>query len=630
MLERMRESSRSGLTMVLFAIIIVVFAISFGAPMDGCQQSSGPQRAATVAGTEVMTDEVRIIYARYGGRDRNLSEQQLAEDRAKALKALVIIHLLADEARKIGLRVGEDELLEYIKDPLRNAELAGILGGRTGIYQRYVLNQLRVSEVRYQEYKKTELLARKYLDLAEMQVGVLPGEIEDLDKLRNTKVNLEYVKLSPATLRDRLEPTEDELAAYVEANADKIKKAYEDKKEDYSEPAQVRIRRVYIIKPGGDASDEEKAKKAEKFAQAKKRILENKEDFGAVAKELSEDFAKDKEGLMDWTALENMDQNIAKALEGAKQGDVKELETDFAYMVVKLEGRKEAKVTPLEEVQSEIAKGMLRDEKVDELIQEMADQLKAKVAEKGNLKDAVEALKAEASSPEDAEGAEGEGDATADAAEGDAPAEEKQPSIWEAVTVRDTGLFSLEGQDLSKLFGGQLPPGVSLGMGDWDRIPGIGKSPQVALDAFKLTEAKPTSDKIYNVEGARVLIRLKERQEPEAPEGDEAKKQQLEYYGELRQKRLRPLAGNWQNLFLVPGDDFGPWLEKIYADAVKSGRVTFNADRVPMAKVLRDKSPIATATAPAKPGAKKDGAKEDAPAAGGEAAAGEDKKGEEK
>ena len=56
MLERMRESSRSGLTMVIFAIIIVVFAISFGAPMDGCQKTSGPQRAATVDGDAVMTD----------------------------------------------------------------------------------------------------------------------------------------------------------------------------------------------------------------------------------------------------------------------------------------------------------------------------------------------------------------------------------------------------------------------------------------------------------------------------------------------------------------------------------------------------------------------------------------------
>ena len=88
MLDRMRESSKSGLTMIVFAIIMVVFAISFGAPMDGCQAKSGPQYVATAAGHDIESDELGIMYNRWGGsRDRDTDENQQKTDRAKALKA---------------------------------------------------------------------------------------------------------------------------------------------------------------------------------------------------------------------------------------------------------------------------------------------------------------------------------------------------------------------------------------------------------------------------------------------------------------------------------------------------------------------------------------------------------------
>ena len=79
-------------------------------------------------------------------------------------------------------------------------------------------------------------------------------------------------------------------------------------------------------------------------------------------------------------------------------------------------------------------------------------------------------------------------------------------NLWDTVSVQETGLFSLEGQDLSALFGGRLPPGVELPMGEWDRIPGIGKSKEIALEAFKLTkEGALSTQNPYEVDGARCL-----------------------------------------------------------------------------------------------------------------------------
>ena len=77
-------------------------------------------------------------------------------------------------------------------------------------------------------------------------------------------------------------------------------------------------------------------------------------------------------------------------------------------------------------------------------------------------------------------------------------------------------------------------------------------------------------------------------------------------------KRLGQLAQGSQSLFLRPTDSYGPWIDKMYEEAIKTNRVTFN-DRVDMAKILRDDSPLAGLTgAGAGAGAKADDKKADA------------------
>ena len=156
MLEQMREGSKNGLTMVIFVIIGVVFAISFGAPMDGCQQQSqGPKYLASANGTDVTTKDVQIILNKY--QTRNMSDDELTMERSKALKAAILIHLLADEARNLGLRVSEEEFKAYMVDALQNADFRqvystdnGKLNG--GMYRNYIENQLRVTMMDYEAF----------------------------------------------------------------------------------------------------------------------------------------------------------------------------------------------------------------------------------------------------------------------------------------------------------------------------------------------------------------------------------------------------------------------------------------------------------------------------------------------
>ena len=208
----------------------------------------------------------------------------------------------------------------------------------------------------YEDFKREEILARKYLDLAEMQVGAFPGAVDELRVLRETKVDLEFIKLTPGALAAGIEVTDADALAWADANADALKKAYDAKSAVYKKPARYNVRRLFMPKPGANATEAQAKKLENAIGLAKKRIVEDKEDFVAVTAELAPEYDKESKGAMGWKTEENLDADIFKALDGAKVNDIKEVDTDGAYMFVRLEGKEEATTTPLADVRLEIGR----------------------------------------------------------------------------------------------------------------------------------------------------------------------------------------------------------------------------------------------------------------------------------
>ncbi len=573
MLQDIRQSSKNGWTYIMVGVLIVVFAVFFGAPLDSCGGSQGRKVVAKVGSTDIYDDDVNLIFNRYFGNRRGTDESQVIQQQATSLRALVYIHLLAERAEAAGIRVEEDEFQAYIKDRFQNIEFMyayGQSGKFDGpFYKAYVQNQLRVSIPKYEEFKRRELLARKYLATVEMQFQPLPSEIEALHQLRNTKVDLEFAKFEKAPIQESVPVTEADVDAYLASNAADIKKHYDTNKAEYSTPEQLLVRRIFILKPAESEGPDKVAEAVEKWDKVKERV--KTEDFATVAGEMTEDYAKEKQGLMDWTSIDNMDQNIAKALRGKDKGTVEEVETQFAFMMVKLEDTKPAKVTPLAEVQKDIAEQLLQEKKVDEVVLKLTNELRAKMATAKSLEEAVNQLKEE-----------------------NAPEGEDATNIWDAVTVSKTGLFNLEGQDLAAMFGAQIP---GLGRSPWDRVPAIGKSAEIAKTAFELTKEKPMSQKVYSVGGAQYMIRLADRQDP-TPEKLEEDRAKLE--AEIRGQKVTASLGAWPALFAAPQDNYGPWFDVMFDEALDKKQVKFfkkNYAAVPL--LIDEEEPVEDPTKPA-------------------------------
>ncbi len=580
MLEQLRRSTQSGYSYFLVAAVIIIFAFFFAMPRSSCSANNRNSNhfLASVAGDDVYSGNVNVIYNQvYGTRERG-DDAKIQHQKALALKAYLMIDLLAHKAREAGLRVSDQEFHNYMKDPFRNPEFLGAYGQSGSwdglYYKRYVQNLLRVSLPEYERFKRNEMLARKYLTMVEMQVNVLPQQIDHAEKIRNTKINLDFVKFDPAKLADFVQISDADVAQYEAKHAKDIQTYYDAHKKDYGTPAQMKVRRIYLEK-GKKGPDGKSAE--ERFKLAKKRI-DGGESFATVAGDIN-DALKAQQGLMDMTPVDNMNQDIVKALAGAKVGDVREVKTDSDMMLVKLLAKKDAVQKSLADVRDDVARKLLQKDRADALIDNLSKQLITKAQQEGTLKKALAALKPNA--------------------DDEANANNPPKSAWSAVEVEQTGDFTLEGKDMSAMFGGQLPPGLSLGRTPWDRIPKIGQSRRLAVDAFsKLTDKKPLADKPYVVDNAKVVVELeskttadeaansakakKDDTKKDDASGDEdeltpAQKHQ-QFVQEIRGKEARDLVGQWQRLFrrrtrFGPSltMDYGPWLEKQYENAVKKG-----------------------------------------------------------
>lgn len=578
MLNDIRQTSKNGATYIMVAILVVVFSVYFGAPQSSCGGTATGQRVASVGGEDIFAEDVNIVLNRSFGGQRAKDDAELLRQQAASMRAIVMIYLLADKAEAAGIRVGDEELISYIKNPSANPEFLWAYGQNGKFdgpfYKNYVQYQLRVNLAKYETYKKKELLAFKYLTLAQNQYTAMPWELEEMNTLKNTKVDLEYINLDPTKLAESMTLADAEIDAFIAEKTAEIAANYNANKAKYEDPAQIRLRRIFILRPAAEEGDDKVEAASKKWEDAKARVA--KEDFATVAGEITEDYAKEKQGLMEWSTLENMDQNIAKAVKDAKVGDVKEVVTDFAYILVKVEELKEAKVTPLADVQREIAKTMLQNQRVDTEIKGMVAQLVEASKTADSLQAAVDSLK-----PVAVEG------------------QEPTPSVWDAVTVASTGKFTMEGEDYAAALGLSIP-----GLGrPWDSAPGIGPNPQLVVDAFKLTKENAFNGKVYDVGAGKVLIRLKEREEatPETLKENEAL-----YTAQIRERKMRSQLGPWESIFFRPVDPFnqlvtkyGPVLEGMFKAALDDKTLILENSYAPAQMVKDSTNPPAVEVVPA-------------------------------
>ncbi|HEX16597.1 MAG TPA: hypothetical protein ENF44_05695 [Deltaproteobacteria bacterium] len=387
MLRYMRTHAASWGIKIILGLIIVVF-IFWGV---GRIESKKKTVVAQVGKRYITIAEFDRAYREALDFYRNLFGEALTPQRLRELKVgkevlsrLIRSSLLLQEAEKWGLRVSTDELRELIinspvfqRDGRFDRGLYLSFLRRRGVepaefeegLRRQILMeraQRALSEgVFLSNRDLKELFSRVYEEL-ELEFVLVPfkegdgGPIAEGELLRYfsehqeefrlpEKVRIAYLRCSPQEVMDEVGVTDQEVEDYYERNP-----------EAFRIPPMVKIRHIFIRVSKGK---EEAKKRAEELL---KRIKAG-EDFGALAKEYSEDpLSAARGGDLGYISREGLDPEFARTVFSMKKGEIKIVRSAHGYHLVEVQDVKEGHLRPLEEVRDQIVR-RLRLQKAEDL-----------------------------------------------------------------------------------------------------------------------------------------------------------------------------------------------------------------------------------------------------------------------
>lgn len=168
-----------------------------------------------------------------------------------------------------------------------------------------------------------------------------------------------------------------------------IKKFYEENKKEFEHPELVRASHILIRVPE-DADEKTVAEKKKAADAALERVTSKKEDFTAVAKEVSEEpGAKESGGDLNFFPKDRMVPEFANAAFAMKKGDISKepVRTKFGWHVIQVTDRKDSGTMPYDEVKGQVG-AYLEGGKRREAVRNVIDTLRAEAKVENKLPDA--------------------------------------------------------------------------------------------------------------------------------------------------------------------------------------------------------------------------------------------------
>jgi peptidyl-prolyl cis-trans isomerase D len=389
---------------VVGAIGLMMVITMVPGPVGSLAES--PNAVAEIGGRQVTLDDV----------SRRLQRLERVQPIAGPLRAfyarqivdqLVFTQLLELEARRLGIRVTDEERTERIRLFIPSA----FEGERFVGMERYateVEGRLGMTVSEFEEAVSQSLLEEKFRRLVTDGITVTPQEVEEEFRRRNEKVKLEYVLVKPEELQTQVSISESELAAYFEKNkarysvaerrsaryilldvaelgrsADvsdaELRAYYNENIDRYRIRNRVQVSHILLKTIG--KTDAEVAEIQAKTEDVLKKARRPGAKFEDLAREFSEDTTTSGAGgdlgwILEGQTVPEFEKTAFSLPKGAISDVVK---TMYGFHIIKVVDREAARTRSFEEVRGEILP-LLSSEKAERLASERANQLSSGVS----------------------------------------------------------------------------------------------------------------------------------------------------------------------------------------------------------------------------------------------------------
>ncbi len=376
-------------------LIATLFAMVFFGVCNPDNQGgpTGPRGAAAkIDGSEVTYNQ----FARAYRQELERGKQQFGVDFDPAMfkvarntiDKLVDQEIMFKTAQANGVDVSEDEVVAYLaKAPIFKDE-------KGQFKEENFKNRLKM-----QGYNEATALKDLRRDLTvqklnQLMVGTsfIPKSAARFDyQIKETKLNVEYVKLSPETSPVVVSPEEVTEYSAAEQNKSKIEAYFAQNSGEYNRQEEVKARHILIQYAGARNALGESAKRskdeAKKLATEVLAKAKATQDFAALAKAATDEpSGKTSGGDLGFFTKDKMVKEFSDAAFSLSAGSLSEVvESPFGFHIIKVEAKKAAEVKTLDMVKNEIAKVLLTKEKAPALLKAKADEVFKTVKESGKL-----------------------------------------------------------------------------------------------------------------------------------------------------------------------------------------------------------------------------------------------------
>ena len=421
MLKVLRENVKylSWILWVIIALFVLFIFADFGAGLGGTRDNVSWY--AKVGGATISRAEYQRSLQMLDSQYRRQFADQYTPDLAKqlqlpmrALDKAITDKILLREAERIGLKVSDAEVRDGILEEASFHDEQGRFIGQEQYSQ--MLQRAGYTVASFEEEVRQELLKQKLASALRADLYVSDAEVEKTYREQVERAKIRYIEVPRSRFADAVVPAS-EVAAYfqqhrqeyrlpeqregayllVEASRllDQAKLAdadllayYQAHQDEWKQDAQVRASHILLL-----VNDKRTDAQAREQIEAIKKRIDNGEDFGAVARQVSDDpGSKANGGDLGFFAHGRMVKEFEDAAFSATPGRlVGPIKSPFGYHLLKVTGRRPAGVQPFAEVREQI-RGRLGFEKARQLAEAKARDLARRLA--AEKPKSVEALRA--------------------------------------------------------------------------------------------------------------------------------------------------------------------------------------------------------------------------------------------
>jgi peptidyl-prolyl cis-trans isomerase D len=346
--------------------IAIVFIFSFQ-PGGGANQvaSDAPDCAAEVRGSCIRAAHFTASYRLLAPRNADAARLRSMRLKTQTIDGLIERQLLADDGRRLGLGVSEEDLsrelatgrfrvslpaekvrqygyaLGLAEDGVRvipvNDKKSGTFDPK--VYEKQVRTMAHMAPPDFRDYQREEILAARVRDLVRSRARVGENEARAQFSREKSTATLSYVRFRRGWFADEVIDASDEaVAAWETKNKDEVEKVWSGRKAQLTPECRSVQHILRKIDPESTVPLEEQEKAARAAIEDARKRAQGGEDFAKLAAEVSEAPSASRGGDEGCVLKGRLPKPIEDAIFGmAKEGDLTDVvETKQGLHLIRL------------------------------------------------------------------------------------------------------------------------------------------------------------------------------------------------------------------------------------------------------------------------------------------------------